>query len=125
MALVTLAQPVSLDTLVSRVKKTLGVVRLDVSTPAGFAKKTPLTTVALCAGAGASVVKNVEAKAQVYFSGEMRHHDILEAVQRGKVVLLAGHTQTERPYLPTYQRRIKTAVGAGVEWRVSIADVAP
>jgi dinuclear metal center YbgI/SA1388 family protein len=123
--LVKLDNAVTLDTLVSRVKKRLRVARLDVSMPAGFAKKTPLSSVALCAGAGGSVVKLAEGKAQVYLSGEMRHHDILEAVQRGKIVLLAGHTQTERPYLPTYQRRIEKSVGNGVSWRVSDADVAP
>ena len=123
--LVTLDEPVALDALVARVKMLLGVDRLDVSTPADFSAKSKLSTIALCAGAGASVVKLVESKAQVYFSGEMRHHDILDAVQRGKIVLLAGHTQTERPYLPTYQKRIAAAVGKGVEWRVSSADAAP
>lgn len=123
--LVTLDQPVSLNTLTARIKKHLKVDRLDIAFPAGFSGKTVVSKIALCAGAGASVVKLVEQKSEVYLTGEMRHHDILDAAQRGKIVLLAGHTQTERPYLSTYLSRIKSAVGASVEWRVSEADCAP
>ena len=54
----------------------------------------------------------------------MQHHQVLDLVQRGKVVVFAGHTQTERPYLPTYRNRV-AAEAPGVRWLVSDADRAP
>jgi putative NIF3 family GTP cyclohydrolase 1 type 2 len=80
--------------------------------------------VAVCAGAGGSVVKNDACAADTYFTGEMRHHEVLDAVQRGKVVILAGHTQTERSYLPVYRRRLTRACGL-VQWIVSRSDRPP
>jgi putative NIF3 family GTP cyclohydrolase 1 type 2 len=55
----------------------------------------------------------------------MRHHDVLDAVSRGVSVILAGHTQTERPYLPVYRRRLVELTGLTVKWRVSNADQPP
>jgi len=39
--------------------------------------------------------------------------------------VLAGHTNTERPYLPRYAERIGEATGGAVEAVVSEADRCP
>lgn len=44
-----------------------------------------IQTVAICAGAGSSVLKGV--KADLYLTGEMSHHDVLLAVANGTVTL--------------------------------------
>ncbi len=115
---IVLDEPVDLDTLIARVKRLLGVTALAVGRPA---KPRPIRTVAVCAGAGGSVLAQAT-DADAWFTGEMRHHDVLAAVQDGRAVLLPGHTQTERPYLPTYRDRLARATGGEVEWRVSEAD---
>lgn len=98
-----------------------------------------IKTVAVCPGAGGSLFDNVEASggADAYVTGEMQHHQTLDLVQRGKVVVLLGHTASERPYLPVYRRLIEQSVpgagyastseggGGAVAWRVSTADRAP
>lgn len=120
---VTLEAPMPLETLVRRVGRHLGGVKLDVARPA---KPTAaVTRVGFCAGAGGGLLKEVGSPGvDVFVTGEIRHHDVLDAVERGVAVVLAGHTQTERPYLPVYRERIAGAAG-GVEWWVSEADRPP
>lgn len=56
-----------------------------------------ISTVALCAGSGASVLSG--AKADLYLTGEMLHHDVLEATQKGVHVILCNHSDSERGFL--------------------------
>ena len=51
----------------------------------------------------------------------MDHHEGLAAVNRGCSVLLAGHTNTERGYMPVLARRIAEEL-PGADVRASAAD---
>jgi len=44
--------------------------------------------------------------AQVYVTGEMKHHEVLPMLEAGMSVILAGHTNTERGYLPRLAERL-------------------
>lgn len=118
---ITLKKAVSRATLVQRVKKHLGVKHVEVA-DAGR----PIRRVAVCAGAGGSVLEAMTEQPDAFITGEMRHHDVLDAVSQGVTVLLAGHTHTERPYLREYRRRIiREGGGKGVDWLISRTDKAP
>ncbi len=106
--------------LVERLKKGLKQDYLKVHRPG----KAGVRRIGLCAGAGASLLGEA-GDIDVFFTGEMRHHDALEAVERGVGLILAGHTQTERCYLPVYRKRIVKAAGGAVEVVVSKADRPP
>lgn len=56
-----------------------------------------VSSIAICAGSGGSTLANVSA--DVYLTGEMSHHEVLEAVSKGSSVILCEHTNTERGYL--------------------------
>ena len=107
------------EELAARLKKALGVtVKLAVGECDG------IRTVAVCPGAGGSLFEGVEADA--YVTGEMQHHHVLDLVsQSGKCVVLAGHTHTERPYLPVYADLLGKAACAKIEWACSETDQAP
>jgi len=96
--LVTLHTPTTIESLHKKIKSHLNLSQIQV----GYGdKKEPLslvTTVAICAGSGGSMLAGTEA--DVYFTGEMSHHEVLAAVAAGKHVILCGHTNTERGYLP-------------------------
>lgn len=67
----------------------------------------PLRTIGVVPGAGASLLPAaVEQGCELFVTGEMKHHEVLNAALQGCSVLLAGHTNTERGYLPTYARQI-------------------
>ena len=119
--LVTLRRAVSVKTLVDRVKKHLKLGHVRLAKPAG--RSGSIKTIALCAGAGGSVIANVEADA--YLTGEMRHHDTLAAAATGTAVILCDHTNTERGYLPVLKRRLAGALDNAVEVTVSRRDREP
>lgn len=54
-------------------------------------------------------------------TGEMTHHEIVAARQSGISILLAGHTNTERGYLPRLQDRLHELM-PGVETIISEMD---
>jgi dinuclear metal center YbgI/SA1388 family protein len=101
---VTLEHPIPLADLAARITRGLGVHHVHTA-PAATLE--PITRIGVCPGAGGSLIAGAEAAGcNAFLTGEMRHHDILDALARGISIILAGHTETERPYLPVLARRI-------------------
>lgn len=110
------------QTVASRLKRALGVRGVLI---ASGSRKRVHTRVALCAGAGMSLLPDAErAGATLFVTGEARHHDQLDAVARGIELVLAGHTATERGYLPSLVRQLRDAC-PGIVTQISRADRAP
>jgi putative NIF3 family GTP cyclohydrolase 1 type 2 len=64
-------------------------------------------TIGLCAGAGGSVCElAIDDGCEVFITGEMTHHDVVAAAARGCTVILTGHTNSERGYLPTLKKQL-------------------
>jgi putative NIF3 family GTP cyclohydrolase 1 type 2 len=81
--------------------------------------------IAVCAGSGASLLDAAAAQgATCFLTGELSHHDVLRAHALGLEVLLAGHTNTERGYLPRLAGDLATRL-PGLECLVSTADRDP
>lgn len=116
--IVTLDKAVSLTTLTQRIRTFLGVKHVDTTAAIGGSRK--IKTIGLCAGAGSSLLKDA-GDIDAFFTGEMRYHDVLDASQRGVYILLAGHIQTESPYLKILRQRLTKAAGSGVSWKVAKA----
>ena len=118
-----LAEPKSTVDVVSSLKAHLGVSTLRVAEGRGgpaFHEH-----VGLCPGAGGSLLEAAAASGCTMFvTGEMRHHDVLAAVDRGITVILAGHTNSERGYLPHLRDRLVAAM-PGCEFTVSTRDRTP
>eukprot|EP00106_Octopus_bimaculoides_P006604 XP_014774046.1 PREDICTED: NIF3-like protein 1 [Octopus bimaculoides] len=91
---------ITLTEAIEIIKKHLKLPHLRVATAHGpgfsFTDKT-IKTVAVCAGSGSTVLRGV--RADLYVSGEMSHHDVLDAIHNGSSVLLCEHSNTERGYL--------------------------
>jgi dinuclear metal center YbgI/SA1388 family protein len=119
--LLQLSRPAQVEVLLRRIKKHLGVKHLRVALPQP--RPAAVASVAICPGAGASVI--LETGADLLLTGEMRHHDILQAVGRGAVVVLAEHSSSERGYLPQLSRRLQALSGRSLEVRVSREDCEP
>lgn len=115
-----LTRPSPLDVLVERLKAHLGLTTLRVAASRRHTRGDAVASVSLCAGAGGSVI--ARAPADLYLSGEMRHHDVLAALERGSSVILCEHTNSERGYLPELARALG---GAGLSVAVAKADRDP
>lgn len=95
--LCTLSQPVSLSEVIKRIKGHLRLPHVRVAVGTGRTLESPVKKAALCAGSGSSVLKGTEA--DLYLTGEMSHHDVLDAVANGISVILCEHSNTERGFL--------------------------
>jgi dinuclear metal center YbgI/SA1388 family protein len=120
---VELDVPVSLTDAVRRLKSGLGLTHLRVAASHQHQTGQPIRTMAVCAGAGGSVFERL-ARADLFLTGEMRHHDILARVANGHSVVVTDHTNTERGYLPTFAAQIRERMPS-VEVIVSERDRDP
>ncbi|MFZ9881066.1 MAG: Nif3-like dinuclear metal center hexameric protein [Phycisphaerales bacterium] len=119
----TLAEPMTSDEVARKLEQPLGVARMDIARASAEPRRH--TTVAFCAGSGASLAESAAAQgATLFVTGEMSHHDVLHARSLGLDLVLAGHTNTERGYLPHYRRALER-LSAGVGFVVSSADRDP
>ena len=119
---VTLARPEPAESIARRVAAALGVERVKLASPEGAP---PVARLGACPGAGASLAGDaIDDGATLYLTGEMSHHEVLAALERGCAVVLAGHTNTERGYLPTLAERLASGDPA-IEARVSARDAWP
>merc|ERR1712224_691024 len=100
----------SVKALIGKIKARLRLEHVRVALafnkfPKGHTASKPLDlsrvhvkSVAVCAGSGSSVLSGV--KADMFLTGEMTHHQILQANDNGTTVVLTDHSNTERGYLP-------------------------
>jgi len=102
--LLRLNEKTTLWSLQERIKKHLGLAQLQVARRTD-SPNTEVQSVAICAGSGGSMLLGVDA--DVYFTGEMSHHEVLAAVANGRDVILCGHTNTERGFLPLLASKLR------------------
>lgn len=118
-----LDQAASVGALAERLKSHLGITMVKVAC-SGDADR-PVTHVGVCAGSGSDLAPRARTDGcEVYVTGEMTHHEVLAELNAGMSVILAGHTNTERGYLPRLARRLSTLL-PGVRVEVSRADRSP
>ncbi len=118
-----LASAEPLTELVRRLKAWLDLPYVRVAAPEEHAAGLPLREVAVCPGAGGSVLSGLR-NIELYVTGEMRHHDVLALVAAGSSVILTDHTNTERGYLQVLSARLEQAL-PGLAAPVSRVDRDP
>lgn len=85
----------TLDELVSFVKLAFNVERIKL---VNNARKTMIKTIAVCAGAGADFIQEVEKyNIDAYVTSEVKYHDALDS--RRAVILDVGHFESEKPFV--------------------------
>jgi len=117
-----LDRPARVAELAERLADHLGVNRIKYAL-AG--EDEPIRHVGVIPGAGEDLLDLAcREGCRVFVTGEMRHHAVVGALQRGVSVILGGHTPTERGYLPRLARRIEAA-DASLRVLVSERDCDP
>ncbi len=102
-----LDKPTPRTELFERIKKGLGISALIVAGPHdGDAQ-----IVAASAGAAGNMIDDaLHQRADLYLTGEMRHHDALRAAKAGLTVVCALHSNSERAALGRIRDRLATAL---------------
>jgi putative NIF3 family GTP cyclohydrolase 1 type 2 len=115
-----LDQPATVPELAQRLKAFLKRDRVRYSI-AG--EERPLKRVGVVPGSGASLSRLARQEGcDVFVTGEMKHHEILGALNAGMSVILGGHTGTERGYLPRLKHLLEKRL-AGARVAISAKDV--
>jgi dinuclear metal center YbgI/SA1388 family protein len=100
-----LPKATTLPTVLSRLKRSLGVPKLQLAQPAQPTES--VTRIACAAGSCGNMWQAALASgAQLYVTGEMKHHDALAAQQAGLAVACVGHSHSERKVLDALQSRL-------------------
>lgn len=120
---VTLDTPATLDELCARLKRHLGVKAVQLAAAGDPQEK--VSRIGLVPGAGASIAPQALAEGcDVFVTGEMKHHEVNAMVSAGMSVILGGHTNTERGYLPRLKGTLEENL-PGVRVKISTADKDP
>lgn len=107
--------------LVARLKERLGVTHVLVA----GSLDGEVGRVAVAAGAGGELLADAAAAgAEVFVTGEVRHHDALEAARRGMTILSVLHSNSERVAVRAYADRLREGL-EGVDVRYADADADP
>ena len=122
--LLELATPISLPAAVARLKAALGLATLRVASSGRQDAGAPIQRVAVCAGAGGSLFERVH-DADLFVTGEMRHHDVLAKLRAGASVILSEHTHTERGFLPEFAGRLRELSQGKLDVLISTRDADP
>ncbi|GMV26869.1 MAG: GTP cyclohydrolase 1 type 2 [Phycisphaerae bacterium] len=122
---VVLDQPATARQIAQRVKEFLrtpgGTPTVLVASPTDA----PLTHAGVVCGAGAGQAAAARSEGcEVFITGEMKHHEVIETIHSGMAVVLAGHTATERGYLPRLAQRLRKSLPS-VAFEVSAVDLDP
>ncbi|CAB1312076.1 unnamed protein product [Coregonus sp. 'balchen'] len=110
-----LDEPVTVAAAVQQMKSHLGLNHLRLALGA--------QRTLVCAGSGGSVLNGV--KADLYITGEMSHHEVLDSVAAGASVILSDHSNSERGFLAVFKKRLAVHLSDSVTVALSQADRDP
>jgi dinuclear metal center YbgI/SA1388 family protein len=117
-----LPAPAQTQDLIAKLKTELGLTTLLVAGE----RNRPIQRIAVCAGSGGELLGDaIAAKADLYLTGELRHHDALKAVHAGLTAICTLHTNSERPSLKRLMSRLQQAAVDMPEVLLSQADADP
>lgn len=125
--LATLNAPDAVESIAQRLKSRLRSASMSIAMPdsKSQAESARIHRLAAVPGSGASLLDAaIDSGAVCFITGEMKHHEILHALDRGCSVILAGHTETERGYLPVLGERLN-AINPDFRAAVSRRDHPP
>lgn len=110
----TLSEPVSVEVLARRVKEAFG---LPFVTVYGTEQVTePVNRVAISPGAGGSMIAHgVKKGAQVLVTGDIGHHDGIDAAACHMAVIDAGHYGLEHIFIPFMAEYLRQMPGGQLE----------
>ncbi|KAB8293000.1 hypothetical protein EYC80_007362 [Monilinia laxa] len=122
--IVRFKKPQRLGDLVARIQSSLQVgdrisglsVAVPQSIPKGQKSSVEISSIGICAGSGGSMLNGLDV--DLLFTGELSHHEALAAVEQGKCVVTAFHSNTERAFL---KDRMQSALTEAMEGKADVA----
>jgi len=99
-----LAEPMRISRIIERIKKHTAAQAVGI---VGDEKRL-VRTAAVCAGACGKIISSViAAKADLYLTGELKHHEALAAQEAGMTCICLSHTVSERFILKKFAKQLR------------------
>jgi dinuclear metal center YbgI/SA1388 family protein len=113
-------QPIDRRQVIEQIRKELGLNHVLVAGPTTGT----ITRAAVCAGACGELLQDARNQnAQLYLTGEMRHHDALSAALDGMTIVCTLHSNSERAVLKRLEKKLLSDLpGIKIECSQNDAD---
>ena len=116
-----LARPLRMEQIIERIKKHTGAKAVGLV----GSEKRLVKTAAVCAGSCGKLINSViAARAELYLTGELKHHQALAAQEAGLTCICLSHTVSERFILKKFAKQLQKQLNS-VTIRVSKKDADP
>jgi len=116
-----LAEPLRIEQIIDRIKTQTGATAVGLIGK----EKRLVKTAAVCAGTCGNIINLViAAKADLYLTGELKHHQALAAQEAGLTCICLSHTVSERFILKKFAKQLQNQLNS-VTIRVSTKDADP
>jgi dinuclear metal center YbgI/SA1388 family protein len=113
--------PTTRPAVFDRIRRELDLPHLLIAGPT----EGPASRAAVCAGScGDLLTDAITARADIYLTGELRHHDAVRAAAEGLTVICTLHSNSERAVLKRLKPRLTTAA-IGLPIHLSTTDRDP
>ena len=117
---------ITLRNVIDKIKSYTGLPDVRVAIASAGSLDSPVLTFGVCAGSGASVLKDIKVPIDLFITGELSHHDCLEAIHRQVHVITLNHSNSERGYLKDFQKILKSLLNNDqIDIVVSQSDADP
>ena len=84
-------------------------VSQDIFRGINYLPDSPVSTVGICSGSGASFIDLVAGRVNVYITGDVKYHDAMKAKDLGLTVFDLGHFGTERLFYRKIQKLLESS----------------
>ncbi|MHC4556209.1 MAG: Nif3-like dinuclear metal center hexameric protein [Planctomycetota bacterium] len=116
-----LPRPLRITQIIKRIKKYTGAQAVGLI---GNEKRL-VKTAAVCAGSCGRIINSViAAKADLYLTGELKHHHALAAQEAGLTCICLSHTVSERFILKKFAKQLQKQI-KGIKIKISKKDADP
>ncbi len=116
-----LQKPTQLNKILKRIKRQTGAKAFGII---GEHKKL-IKTAAVCAGSCGKIINSIiAAKADLYLTGELKHHQALAAQEAGLTCVCLSHTVSERFILKKFAKQLQKQIGQ-ITIKISKKDADP
>ncbi|KAG5683917.1 hypothetical protein PVAND_013175 [Polypedilum vanderplanki] len=118
--------PLTLRDAIEKIKVHTDVNDVRVAISYSGSLDSEIKTFGCCPGSGASVLKEIKEPIDLFITGEMSHHELLDAVSNNKHVIMLNHSNSERGYLKYFAPHlINLLKSPEIEILVSTVDTDP
>lgn len=119
-----LKESLTIGQAIENVKKNTGLSTVQVGLAVGTNLNSDIRTVGVCGGSGASLLKSANTSLDLYITGEMSHHEVLDATHNGTTCILLNHSNSERQFLFRFEKYLWRNI-TGVPIVISNVDADP